>query len=211
MIIKEGWIFVIGFSALGFVCISITPWTNFWAVVSGILFFILACFCLFFFRNPERVIVRNERAILSSADGRIMEIVPDYRSGNRQGTLVKIFLSIFDVHIQRSPVDGAIADITYNKGRFLPAMNQAAFTDNEKNTLVIKHSKGIIEVSQIAGIIARRIICWFKKGDQLNAGQRFGLICFGSQVDMLLPGSVSIHVKKGMRVQAGMTVIGVWQ
>ena len=210
MIVREGWVFVIGFSVLGFFCISITPWTGSWAVVTGILFFIMGCFCLFFFRDPERIINKNDQAILSSGDGVVIDIVHGFRSENRQGTLVKIFLSVFNVHIQRSPVDGTVEDISYNKGKFLPAMNPAAFMDNEKNTLVIKNNKGSIEVSQIAGIIARRIICWFKKGDTLAAGQRFGLICFGSQVDMLLPDTASVKVVKGQRVTAGITVIGEW-
>lgn len=210
MIVKEGWIFVIGFSVLGMVCICLIPWIGIWGVVLGGLLFVLGSFNLYFFRDPHRLIQRSDQVILSSGDGVVMNIIKDYELHAHRGTMVQIFLSVFDVHIQRSPVDGVIKEMHYQKGAFLPAMHPNAYQKNEKNILVIENDKGTVVVSQIAGILARRIISWFKKGDSLMMGQKFGIICFGSQVDMLLPGSVSVKVVKGERVKAGITVIGEW-
>ena len=140
-----------------------------------------------------------------------MNIVKNFNSGRMQGTKIEIFLSIFDVHIQRSPVDGSVEHIQYYKGRFLPAMNPKATELNEKNTIVLKNKRGLVEVSQIAGILARRIICWSRNGDHLEMGKKYGLICFGSQVDIVVPDSVDIKVTRGDRVKAGITVMGEWK
>ncbi|MFH1379079.1 MAG: phosphatidylserine decarboxylase family protein [bacterium] len=210
MIVKEGWPFVIGFSIMGLLFLMVTPKTGLWSCVLGMLLLVLGCFCLFFFRDPQRIIQADERNILSPADGTVLEIVSDNSSAGKR-TMVKIFLSIFNVHIQRAPAAGCVGQIIYSKGRFLPAMRKEASDENEKNTIILTHPKGIIEVSQIAGIIARRIVCRVKQGETLKAGQQYGLICFGSQVDILLPESVNLSVSPGQKLTAGKTVIGDWK
>lgn len=178
---------------------------TFW-YVAGFLF-VIALFMAFFFRDPKRVPPSDPDVVVAPADGRITRI----ESAGTQAdtpTVISIFLSPLDVHINRSPIPGKIVDIIYSPGKFLMATNQQASLVNEQNALTIEGDKITVVCKQIAGILARRIVCWKHKGDYLGLGERFGMIKFSSRTDVLLPANVSVTVKKGDRVRGGTTVIG---
>ena len=173
----------------------------FWA---GSFFVVLTLFVGFFFRDPERKISRGNGLILAPADGRIVA-VNEKIDGSKT---VSIFLSIFNVHINRSPITGKISEVLYRPGTFRMAFDNRASIDNEQNTLVIKNESLQIKCNQIAGAVARRIVCWKKLGDHVEIGERIGLIRFGSRVDIVLPINVSLLVSRGDKVRAGVTAIG---
>ncbi|MCL6639242.1 MAG: phosphatidylserine decarboxylase family protein [Firmicutes bacterium] len=171
----------------------------------------LAAFVLFFFRNPKRKIPSGEGLVLSPADGMVMEIDTVYEDNfmKNQAIRVSIFLSLFDVHLNRSPLPGTVAYRHYRPGKFIPAFKSHASDINEKNYVGIESTGGKILVCQITGFIARRIKCWAGKGKTLAAGEIFGIIKFGSGTELFLPPQTKILVKKGDRVKAGETIIGV--
>ncbi|MEO6656512.1 MAG: phosphatidylserine decarboxylase [Pyrinomonadaceae bacterium] len=195
--VKDGIPFVLVplFMALGFGLFL------FWVPV--VIFVAGAAFMAFFFRDPKRVTPTEAGLIISSADGRVTRI--DETPGNK---LVSVFLSPLDVHINRSPITGKIDKITYVRGKKMPATSDNASLINERNSLVISGKDVTVTVTQIAGILARRIVCWPKAGDNLERGQKFGLIKFGSRTDILMPANVEIVVKVGDRVKGGETIIG---
>ena len=173
-------------------------------LLTGLFFLALAVFVSFFFRDPNRDIPKNKDTILSPADGRILEV-----SRESDGTTkVSIFLSIWNVHINRSPIAGTVAEVCYFPGKFRMAFDKRASIDNEQNVLVIKNSSFKVKFIQIAGLLARRIVCWKKQGDSVDIGERIGLIRFGSRVDIFLPATATITVGQGHKVQGGITVIG---
>jgi phosphatidylserine decarboxylase len=181
-----------------------------WSIPLGVVGVVLGVFSLFFFRDFDRATPPNESLIYSPADGKVMEAAI-LTEGPNQGLMqVRIFLSVFDGHIQRVPAAGVIKKIDYKKGLFLDARDPKAHIDNEQNTIVLETSKGTLIVKQIAGLIARRIVCYVKEGAQLVQGERYGLIRFGSQVDVIMPPSVRVLVKEGQRVVGGETVLGEW-
>jgi phosphatidylserine decarboxylase len=162
-----------------------------------------------FFRDGEREIPETED-ILSPADGTVREIVTMDGEGYGTGRVIRIFLSVFDGHIQRSPVAGKVKSIHYMPGLFLDARDTRAPFANESNMIEFETSRGRVAVKQIAGLIARRIVCWVREDDDLQLGERIGLIRFGSQVDLYLPRDVEVTVKEGEKVVAGQTVMGKW-
>jgi phosphatidylserine decarboxylase len=165
--------------------------------------FLLAAFCGWFFRDPERLLPAGPVA-LSPADGKVVGVVDE---GNRT-TRISIFLNIFDVHVNRTPIGGTITDITYKKGQFLVASREIASAENEQNVITVCADDGTkVVFSQIAGLIARRIVCYKKVGDRVQAGERVGLIKFGSRVDVIFGPEWSIEVKPGMRVTAGSSIL----
>lgn len=170
--------------------------------VSGILF-IVALFMAYFFRHPKRVPPSDPDVVVSPADGRVTRIEPQ-----SPGTVISIFLSPLDVHINRSPIRGRIVDMLYSRGKFLIATNEQASLVNEQNALTIEGEKITVVCTQIAGILARRIVVWKRAGDYLGLGEPFGMIKFSSRTDILLPENVRVTVKEGQRVRGGITVIG---
>jgi phosphatidylserine decarboxylase len=165
--------------------------------------FILAAFCAWFFRDPERLLPVGPVA-LSPADGKVVAVVQE----QNRTTRISIFLNIFDVHVNRSPIGGTITDISYKKGSFLVASREAASAENEQNVFTVVSDDGVqVIFSQIAGLIARRIICYKKRGDRVQAGERVGLIKFGSRVDVIFGPEWSIEVTPGMRVAAGASIL----
>jgi phosphatidylserine decarboxylase len=172
----------------------------------GLLLFAIALFMAYFFRDPKRVPPSDLNVVVSPADGRVTRI--DSAATGDGPTLISIFLSPLDVHINRSPIPGKIVDVVYSPGKFLMATNEQASLVNEQNALTIEGEKITVVCKQIAGILARRIICWKSKGDQLKLGERFGLIKFSSRTDVLLPANVKVMVAEGDRVRGGVTVIG---
>jgi phosphatidylserine decarboxylase len=168
----------------------------------GAPFFILAIFCLWFFRDPNRVIAEGPVAV-SPADGKVVSITKDADGRTRLG----IFLNVFDVHVNRTPIAGKITRRTYKPGKFLVASNDAAGTENEQNTFVVEGEGTTIEFSQIAGLIARRIVWYKDTGDTVERGERVGLIKFGSRVDVLFNADWKLSVTLGERVSAGSSII----
>jgi len=169
-------------------------------------FYILAIFCLNFFRDPDRVVPAGPVAV-SPADGKVVAVVPMDGGGHR----ISIFLNVFDVHVNRTPIPGKITCVNYKKGEFLVASKPEASEANEQSVLTVKGVIGGVETKvtfkQIAGLIARRIIVYKKAGDVVDAGERIGLIKFGSRVDVLLGPEWEVEVKTGQRVAAGSSVI----
>lgn len=162
----------------------------------------------FFFRDPKREPPTDPNVVVAPADGRVTlvkQLSPDQKDS---ATLISIFLSPFDVHINRAPISGTITDLVYSPGKFLMATSEKASLVNEQNILTIHGDKVTIVCKQIAGILARRVVCWKKKGDNVSVGERFGLIKFSSRTDVILPANVAIAVSEGSRVRGGTTVIG---
>lgn len=177
----------------------------------SIIGLILLGFVIFFFRNPYRRIPEDKNLIISPADGRVLSIT-EIEEGDflkTKAIKVSIFLSLFNVHINRAPIEGVVRYTHYRPGQFLPAFKSHASDINERNTIGIE-GKGIkVLVHQITGFVARRIVCWVKEGDSLRAGERFGLIKFGSCTEVVVPLDTQIKVKPGEKVKGGITVIGV--
>jgi phosphatidylserine decarboxylase len=173
----------------------------------AIPFLLLAAFCLYFFRDPERAVPDGAVAV-SPADGKVVVIKPLDEKGRQR---ISIFLNVFDVHVNRTPIPGKVSCVTYKKGEFLVASKEDASHSNEQNIItvdgVVGGQKTRVVFSQIAGLIARRIVCYKKSGDVLDAGERVGLIKFGSRVDVFLGPEWEIVVKLGQRVSAGSTVL----
>jgi len=171
-------------------------------------FIIVTAFMLYFFRDPRREPPAERDVIVSPADGRVTRISALGDDKQSSATLVSIFLSPLDVHINRSPIAGQITDVSYTSGKFLMATDERASLVNEQNALTIKGEEISVVCKQIAGILARRIVCWKRAGDQLTLGERFGLIKFSSRTDVILPQNVTVTVKEGTKVQGGTTIIG---
>lgn len=167
---------------------------------------LLALFFLWFFRDPPRRISANPNEVVSPADGKVTEA--DWIETPQGSRLrLSIFLNVFDVHVNRTPISGTVTQVNYKKGQFLNAMRADSNVLNEQNVVVIEDGNYSVQVKQIAGLLARRIVCWVKPGDVLQKGQRFGLIKFGSRVDILLPPHANLRVKMGDRVRGGASVI----
>ncbi|HVP45741.1 MAG TPA: phosphatidylserine decarboxylase [Bryobacteraceae bacterium] len=194
--VRDGVYYGATLSALGVLvsCLS-QPWY-------GLPLFILAAFCLYFFRDPERQIPPGPVAV-SPADGKVVAVRPEGASGQR----VSIFLNIFDVHVNRTPIGGTITRVQYQKGRFLVASKELASIANEQNTVVVEGNGTRVVFKQIAGLIARRIVCTKKPGDEVAAGERIGLIKFGSRVDVVFGPEWNILVREGMHVAAGSSIL----
>jgi phosphatidylserine decarboxylase len=201
--VKEGYLFSAPFLVLGIVAL-IPGWH--WA--AGILIF-LGLFVLYFFRNPQRTIPAGSGLVVSPADGRVMEVVEEALDGT-VGWRISIFLAIWNVHVQRAPVAGRIADVVYRPGRFYAAMRSAASRENEQNIIYLHAPGGRIVFKQIAGAIARRVICWKSEGQEVVRGELMGLIRFGSRVDVWLPLEARIAVKRGDNVKGGESILAEW-
>ena len=171
-----------------------------------LIFLILLIFTFYFFRDPERVVPLGDDILLSPADGLITNI-SEYKEGKKSYTKVSIFLSVFNVHIQRLPVSGQITKIDYIEGKFINATLDKASEDNERLRLTIKSGSNVIYITQIAGLIARRIICYLKTNEKVNQGDRYGIIKFGSRVDIEFPNSYNLMVSIGQQCIGGETII----
>lgn len=178
---------------------------------TSLLPLLIALFIAYFFRNPERKISQEKGIIVSPADGRVILIQNGFEEESLKDKVLKIsiFLSIFNVHVNRAPCAGEVLELKYKKGKFLVAFKDAASSENEQLSMLIDYNNYKILVKQIAGIIARRIVCWALVGNNLDRGQRYGLIRFGSRVDIFLPDKTEVKVKLGDRVKGGETILGV--
>jgi len=167
---------------------------------------VLAAFFLWFFRDPERAIPNDAATVVSPADGKVTDISP-FTIDGVQHSRISIFLSVFDVHVNRSPIAGVIRDARYQKGKFLNAMNPASAEQNEQNIVTVEGEGQTVVFKQIAGLLARRIVFNKKVGDRVERGERIGLIKFGSRVDVILPASACLQIKLGDRVKGAASVL----
>ncbi|GAB1353266.1 MAG TPA: phosphatidylserine decarboxylase family protein [Candidatus Rifleibacterium sp.] len=200
---REGFFMAGSLLVLAMVFSTISRWL-------GRIFYLATAFTLYFFRDPERQIPEGDCLIVSPADGKVVGIdsVEHVPFLDGPAKRVSIFLSVFDVHINRSPIKGKIAYRHYSPGEFLAAFEPKASVKNEQNAVGIEDADGYrVLVKQIAGLIARRILCWKNPGDQVGAGERFGLIRFGSRTEIYMPLDARIEVRLGQRVQGGSSVI----
>jgi phosphatidylserine decarboxylase len=201
--VKEGYKFGLPPLVLGLVCAAVG-----WMWPGGILIF-LGLFVFYFFRDPERTIPASAETIVSPADGRVVEIL-DEPFDSVPGRRISIFLAVWNVHIQRAPVAGSIADVVYRPGRFYGAFRSKASQENEQNVIYIDSPHGRVVFKQIAGAIARRVLCWKSKGETVARGDRVGMIRFGSRVDVWLPAATQVVVSRGQNVKGGESILAKW-
>jgi phosphatidylserine decarboxylase len=201
----SGWPFILGALVLAVIGAFAVH------TLAGVALLVLSGFFLFFFRDPDRTVTQAEKAVLSPADGRVMVAGAPTGSEFPAGSWeqVSIFLSPMDVHVNRMPVAGRVTRVRYHPGRFLPAYRADAGDLNEYTEVWIDHGGQTIVVRQIVGILARRIVCRTREGDQVQAGDRFGVMKFGSRMDVFVPKGTETTVKVGDRVVGGVTVIAM--
>jgi len=186
LLVITGLLWIMGFMLLGSACLGI-------AILVGL-----------FFRDPHRKIPGEKDLVLAPADGKVLDLARQADGTTR----VSIFLSLWDVHINRSPIGGTVREVRYRPGKFRMAFDRRASVENERNVLTVANGSVTVRFSQIAGILARRIVCWKKPGDAVESGERIGLIRFGSRVDVFVPDNVTLELSRGDRVRGGSTVIG---
>jgi|SRR5580704_618405 phosphatidylserine decarboxylase len=201
--VSEGYKFGLPPIVVGAICIFLH-----WLAIGAVLIF-LGLFVFYFFRDPERTIPSDPGAVVSPADGKVVVIVEEPHDG-RPGQRISIFLSIWNVHIQRAPVAGKVSSVVYRPGKFLGAYKAAASSENEQNVISILTPLGPMMFKQIAGAIARRVICWKREGEAVALGDRIGMIRFGSRVDVWLPPEAKIAVQKGQMVKGGESILAKW-
>jgi len=202
--VKDGYKFAAPPLLLGIIALLLH-----WNWPGGVLIF-LGLFVVFFFRDPVRTPPPDTNLIVSPGDGRIMEVVEEPLNG-KPGRRISVFLSIFDVHVNRSPVAGRITAIDYRTGKFYAAMRGRASAENEQNAFHIASDRGEVVFKQIAGWVARRIVCWKSVGDSVVRGERVGMIRFGSRVDIWLPEGVEVLVRPGQHVAGGTSALARWK
>lgn len=206
-ITPEGYPFIAISGGVAIIC-ALFGWT--------VLFFMMAAFTLFvcfFFRNPKRETPEHEDALIAPADGRIIAVKDVDHAVLGRVAKISTFMSVFNCHVNRAPMSGVVQHVAYDPGRFLVASLDKASEQNERNAVILKDDAGrTISMVQIAGLVARRIVCYLKEGFAVEKGARVGLIRFGSRVDLFLPhDKVNIAVKVGDRVKAGRSIIGRWK
>jgi phosphatidylserine decarboxylase len=200
--VRDGYFYGAG----AFVAAILLVWLAAWPYAVPVL--LLGAFCLWFFRDPERGIPATTGAVVSPGDGKVTD-VSDATSGGASQKRISIFLSVFDVHVNRSPIAGVIRDVRYQRGKFLNAMSSNSAEENEQNVVTVEGEGQTVIFKQIAGLIARRIIFTRKVGDRVARGERVGLIKFGSRVDVLVDRNADIQVKVGDRVRGGESVLAL--
>ena len=198
---REGWPFIAITFVLAVATTFLLPWL-------AILFWICFAFVVQFFRDPPRVVPADPLAVLSPADGRIVKVEKTRDPyADRDALLISVFMNVFNVHSNRSSVDGQVTRITYFPGSFVNADLDKASTENERNAMVIDVQGRVVTLVQVAGLVARRILCYVQQGDRLARGQRYGFIRFGSRVDVYLPPDAQARVAPGDKVSATSTVL----
>ena len=204
LIAREGWLVLLAAFAAAFVATWLFGW---WSIP----FWIWAVFALQFFRDPVRVPPADADAVIAPADGRIV-VVEKVRDTvlDRDALKISVFMNVFNVHSNKSPVDGVVKGVWYTPGLFVNADLDKASTDNERNAIHIATDRGDVTCVQIAGLIARRILCYTRIGETLSRGQRYGFIRFGSRVDVYLPVSARAEVSIGQKVTGGRTILARW-
>lgn len=207
-IAADGWRFIIPLGLLG----GLFVWMGgLLTVPLGVLLLLAMLFCLNFFRDFDRPTPIDPTLIYSPGDGKVVAVDAVVDGPYRGQPIIRIFLNVFDVHVQRMPASGRVSRVEYKKGKFFDARHEKAHLENEQNLVTVDTDRGPLVVNQIAGLIARRILCWRKEGDMVKQGERYGLIRFGSQVDVIFPPSgAEITAKVGEKVVGGESVIARW-
>ena len=203
--VRDGIPFVALPLVLAFICLVLGFWLG-WFWVVTLLLILLAAFMAYFFRNPRRSIPLEPGIVVAAADGKVT--IARQASADNPESLVSIFLSPLDVHINRAPIEGQIVDVSYKKGKFVMATRDESRLLNEQNSLTIQGAELTVRCVQIAGVLARRIVCWKRRGERVKCGEQFGMIKFGSRTDVLMPSNVEVTVHEGMHVRGGETIIG---
>jgi len=206
-VLKEGYPFIFCSFAAGLALIIISVFLKLrpaavTCMTLGSVLIVFSLFCVFFFRDPEIEITQGDGIILSPCNGTVMEVTEE---GDEK--IIRVFLSVFSVHLQRAPVSGTVTDVKHKSGKFLPAWNPSAHIENEQNVFTIQGEDGTYTVKQVAGLVARRCVSWVKSGDNLKAGDKIGMIKFSSQVDLHIPKKAQTAVKPGDKTRAGITVM----
>jgi phosphatidylserine decarboxylase len=207
-VVKEGYIFAAAPILLGALAFAFGRELLLWQV-AGAVFLFLGAFILYFFRDPNRETPADPSAVVSPADGRVL-VVADEMLDGRAGRRISIFLAIWNVHVNRSPLAGRISRIDYRPGRFHMAMKSEASVENEQNVIYLQTARGEIVCKQIAGMIARRVVLWKKSGEEVGRGERIGIVRFGSRMDVWLPRDAEIVVKPGDHVAGGSSILARW-
>lgn len=206
--VTEGYKFAVAPIVLGIAALFL-GWHILALQIAAFVLLALGTFILYFFRDPERIIPSDDLTIVSPADGRVLEVV-DEQFADRAGKRITIFLAVWNVHVNRTPLAGKISRIEYRPGKFQMAMRKTASVENEQNVIYLDTAHGQIVFKQIAGMIARRVVLWKKAGDQVQRGERIGIVRFGSRMDVWLPLEAAISVKPGDHVAGGSSVLGRW-
>lgn len=197
-IVKEGYPFIFGFLIAGIVC-------HFIFFPLSVIFYLLAVFCFFFFRDPNLTINADEKFILSPCNGTVLDVIE-----NENGqTEVRVFMSVFNVHLQRAPISGTVKSVEHKPGKFLKAHLPQACIENEQNIITIENKNGTYIVKQVAGVLARRCVAWVKSGDVIKQGDKIGVIKFSSQVDLIMPAGYDVRVKVGDKVTSGLSIFAI--
>ncbi|HLN81797.1 MAG TPA: phosphatidylserine decarboxylase family protein [Thermoanaerobaculia bacterium] len=202
---REGWAFILPPVALA----AIAAFTG--HPIIAFVLFVLALFLLSFFRDPERVPEGGEETIVSPADGTVLSVTPAPEAPAGASRRLSIFMSVFNVHVNRAPVSGEIADYVYSPGRLRAAFQEKASTENEQNRITLASPRGGVTFKQIAGAVARRIVFYPRVGERLWRGQRIGMIRLGSRVDLFIPDDAEVLIARGDKVRAGKTAIARWK
>jgi phosphatidylserine decarboxylase len=202
---REGWPFVAAFAGVT-VLMGVFSTSLFWIGL------ILTAWCAFFFRDPERVTPVDDRLVISPADGRVTAVGPalpprELDMGDKEMLRISVFMDVFSCHVNRAPVRGRISRIEYRPGKFLNAEMDKASAENERNSVLIESPHGRVATIQIAGLVARRIVCWVDEKNEISVGDRFGLIRFGSRLDIYLPEGAAARVAPGQKSVGGETII----
>ena len=176
---------------------------------ASIFLLALGLFVVYFFRDPERVPPTEPGVVVSPADGRVMEVIKESWDG-RAGQRISIFLAVWNVHVNRSPMAGRVTRVIYRSGKFYGAMRSRASLENEQNVIFLETDRGEIAFKQIAGWVARRVVCWKSPGDSLSLGERIGMIRFGSRMDVWLPEEAQIVARPGQHVAGGVSILARW-
>lgn len=204
MIAKEGYTYIAFFITVAIVIGK--AFDVYWSIIPAVL----GLYVTYFFRNPKRNVIYDPKLVLAPADGKVMSIEKIFEDQFFHGPAIKvsIFLSIFDVHINRIPVDGTITFQNYTCGKLKPAYKKSAPFENERHTIGLENDGMKVMITQVAGILARRIVSWVTLGDRVQQGQRYGMIKFGSCTEIIMPANVDISITKGEHVKGGKTIIG---
>ena len=197
-IVKEGYPFILGFFIVGIIL-------NLFFAPLAVVCYLLAICCLLFFRDPDLTINADKNFILSPCNGTVMNVIE-----NENGqTEVRVFMSVANVHLQRSPISGTVKSVEHKPGKFLKAHLPEAYVENEQNVITIENENGTYVVKQIAGVLARRCVAWVKPGDVINQGDKIGVIKFSSQVDLIMPAGYDVRVKVGDKVTSGLSIFAI--
>ncbi len=207
----EGYPFIAGFALATLLLALLGQFLHCGFFIPATLFFVLTVFTVFFFRNPERTTPGDDNTVVAPADGEVIflgKVIEPHTKGEFEK--ISIFMSVFNVHVNRAPISGKVVDGFYTKGKFFDVRDERASFENEQQGLVLETASGLrMVVVQVAGLIARRIVCYAKTGDLLTRGRRYGLIRFGSRLDIYLPLGTRIDVVMGQKTVAGETVLGI--